>query len=76
MSLFNTVFGTCVCKSQVTSVDYFPVCGLFTFFLSVPTETIIRSFRVKTQDLPLFMDPEREGGHRRPYEISKNRKEP
>lgn len=61
-------------KSEVTSVNNFPVCGLFTFFLSVPTETVIRSFGVKTQDLPLFMDPEREGGHRCSYEESENKR--
>lgn len=61
---FTTDFGTCVCLvSEVTSVNYFPVCGLFTFFLSVPTETIVCSFGVKAQDFPLFMDPERESGN-------------
>lgn len=48
-------------KSEVASVNNFPVRGLFAFFLRVPTETIIRSFGVKTQDLPLLVDPEREG---------------
>lgn len=59
----NTDFGTCVVEGEVTSVNNFPVCGLFTFLLIVPTETIVGRFRVETQDLPLFMDPEREGGH-------------
>lgn len=61
-------------ETEVTSINNFPVCGLFTFFLSVPTETIVCSFGVKTQDLPLFVDPEREGGHRCSYEESEKKK--
>lgn len=46
------------------------MCGLFTFLLSVPTETTVCASGVKTQDLPLFMDPEREGRHWCSYEES------
>lgn len=69
---FNTAFWhLCVSgNSEVTSVNNFPVCGLFAFFLRVPTETIICRFGVKSQDLPLLMDPERESGHRCSYEDS------
>ena len=49
-------------------MDYFPVCGLFALFLIIPTEAIVRGFGVETQDLPLFMDPKREGGYRCPNE--------
>lgn len=68
MSLLTLLGGTCGCQASFRLVNYFPVCWLFTLFFSVPAEAIVRSFGVKTQDLPLFMDPEREGGYRRSYE--------
>lgn len=70
---------TCVClsvcmcarqTSDVASVNNFPVCGLFTLLLSVSTEAIVCGFGVEAQDLPLLVDPEREGRHRRPDEDS------
>lgn len=70
------LFGTCVCQqSQMTSINYFPVRRLFTFFLSVPTETIVCSFRIKTEDLSLFVDPEGESGNWCTYEESEIIKE-
>lgn len=72
---FNT-FGTCILgQSVMTSVNNFPVCWLFTFFLRLPTETFICGFGIKTQDLPLFMDTERECRHRCSYEESVTKKE-
>lgn len=56
--------------SDVTSVNNFPVCGLFTLLLDVSTEAIVCGFGVEAQDLPLLVDPEREGWHRRPDEDS------
>lgn len=53
-----------VCVSEtltVTLVNNFPVCGLFALLLGVSAETVVRCFGVKAQDLPLLMDPEREG---------------
>lgn len=70
---FNTAVGTCVSRKSISSIHYFPVCGLFTLFFGVPTETIVCSFGVKAQDLPLFMDSEREGGHWCSYEESEKK---
>lgn len=56
--------------SDVTLVNNFPVCGLFTLLLSVSTEAIVCGFGVEAQNLPLLVDPEREGRHRRPDEDS------
>lgn len=55
---------------SVTSVNYFPVCGLFTLLLGISAEAIVRGFGVETQDLPLLVDPEGESRHRRPDEDS------
>lgn len=46
------------------------MCGLLALLLGVATETIVCGFGVEAQDLPLLVDPEREGGHRRPDEDS------
>lgn len=48
----------------IASVNYFPVCGLFTLLLTVPTEAVVGSFGVESQNLSLLVDPEREGRHR------------
>lgn len=50
------------------SVNYLPVRGLLALFLSVPAQTVVGGFGVEAQDLPLLVDPKREGGHRCPYE--------
>lgn len=64
----------CQAHQGVPSVNYFPVGGLFTLFLSVSTETVVCSFRVETEDLPLFVDPERKGGHRCSDEESRKKR--
>lgn len=54
----------CACASEtstVTLVNNFPVRGLFALLLSISAETVVRRFGVEAQDLPLLMDPEREG---------------
>lgn len=44
--------------------------GLFALLLSVSAEATVRGFGVEAQDLPLLVDPEREGRHRGPDEDS------
>lgn len=57
-----------VWASHVTLVNYFPVCGLLALLLRISTEAIVCCFGLEAQDLPLLVDPEREGRHGRPDE--------
>lgn len=44
------------------------MCGLLALLLGVSAEAIVRGSGLEAQDLPLLVDPEREGRHRRPDE--------